>query len=171
MHNDRPIEDPNLQAGLDEIKAIMLRRGLAGTAMLVAPQEAAFVYGMSAPWSALRPDPTTPLGFRFRAIERETGKEETRRRVEGAMHTICQLCDFGYMTASYMDDLKGMLRDAGIAFEHVPYGGKPLQHLAPGEGAPSRARFECPRCGAVSFHPRDIAERYCGRCHVFVDDP
>jgi Domain of unknown function (DUF3846) len=32
-------------------------------------------------------------------------------------------------------------------------------------------RFECPRCGAVSFHPRDIAERYCGRCHVFVDDP
>jgi hypothetical protein len=25
--------------------------------------------------------------------------------------------------------------------------------------------FTCPRCGAVSHHPTDIAERYCGRCH------
>lgn len=29
--------------------------------------------------------------------------------------------------------------------------------------------FTCPRCGAVSFNPNDIRERYCGRCHVFVD--
>ena len=25
----------------------------------------------------------------------------------------------------------------------------------------------CPRCGAVSHHPKDIQERYCGRCHQF----
>jgi hypothetical protein len=25
--------------------------------------------------------------------------------------------------------------------------------------------FTCPRCGAVSHHPRDHAECYCGRCH------
>lgn len=30
--------------------------------------------------------------------------------------------------------------------------------------------FTCPRCGAVSYNPTDAAERYCGRCHVFVDD-
>jgi hypothetical protein len=30
--------------------------------------------------------------------------------------------------------------------------------------------FKCPICGAVSYHPRDAQERYCGRCHVFVDD-
>jgi hypothetical protein len=127
--NDRPIENPNLQAGLDEIKEIMLRRGLAGCAMLVAPEEAAFTYGMHAPWSALRPDPTLPLGFRFRAVSAETGKEETKRRVEGAMHTICQICDFGYQTAAWMDDLKDMLRKAGIDFDHTPYGGRPLPHL------------------------------------------
>ena len=28
-------------------------------------------------------------------------------------------------------------------------------------------RFECPECGAVSHHPADAAERYCGRCHRF----
>jgi|HubBroStandDraft_2_1064218.scaffolds.fasta_scaffold02197_2 predicted amidophosphoribosyltransferase len=30
--------------------------------------------------------------------------------------------------------------------------------------------FVCPRCGAVSHNPNDVCERYCGRCHVFVDD-
>jgi hypothetical protein len=30
--------------------------------------------------------------------------------------------------------------------------------------------FVCPRCGAESFNTHDIAYRYCGRCHVFVDD-
>jgi hypothetical protein len=31
------------------------------------------------------------------------------------------------------------------------------------------ASITCPRCGAVSYHPRDVAERYCGRCHDFHD--
>jgi hypothetical protein len=30
--------------------------------------------------------------------------------------------------------------------------------------------FTCPFCGAVSPNPNDIAQRYCVRCHVFVDD-
>lgn len=30
--------------------------------------------------------------------------------------------------------------------------------------------FVCPRCGAESFNLNDIVERYCGRCHQFVDD-
>ena len=28
----------------------------------------------------------------------------------------------------------------------------------------------CPRCGAESWNPNDAANRYCGRCHEFVDD-
>ena len=27
--------------------------------------------------------------------------------------------------------------------------------------------IRCHRCGRISFHPRDITERYCGACHVF----
>lgn len=30
--------------------------------------------------------------------------------------------------------------------------------------------FTCPFCGAVSHNHNDARERYCGRCHVFVDD-
>jgi hypothetical protein len=29
--------------------------------------------------------------------------------------------------------------------------------------------FACPKCGLLSFHPNDIKERYCVRCHVFFD--
>lgn len=28
--------------------------------------------------------------------------------------------------------------------------------------------FTCPECGAVSYHPQDIAHGYCGRCHRFT---
>jgi ribosomal protein S27AE len=31
----------------------------------------------------------------------------------------------------------------------------------------ARGAIACPRCGAVSYSPRDVAERYCGRCHQF----
>jgi hypothetical protein len=31
-------------------------------------------------------------------------------------------------------------------------------------------RFTCPRCGAVSYHPGDIAAGYCGRCHDWTRD-
>jgi hypothetical protein len=30
--------------------------------------------------------------------------------------------------------------------------------------------FTCPRCGAVSHHPDDLANGYCGRCHAFTGD-
>jgi hypothetical protein len=30
--------------------------------------------------------------------------------------------------------------------------------------------FTCPFCGAVSHNPNDALNRYCGRCHRFVDD-
>jgi hypothetical protein len=129
MINDRPIEDPKLQKALNEVKQVMARYGLAGACMLVSENEAAFTYAMHAPWSAIRYDAATPLGFRFRAQTAADGKEVTERRVEGAMHTICQICDFGWQTAGWMDDLKDMLRKAGVDFVHTPFGGKPLPRL------------------------------------------
>ena len=32
-------------------------------------------------------------------------------------------------------------------------------------------RFTCPHCGTPSASPDDAANRYCARCHRFVDDP
>jgi len=31
-------------------------------------------------------------------------------------------------------------------------------------------QFQCPICGFVSHNPNDARERYCVRCHVFMDD-
>jgi hypothetical protein len=30
------------------------------------------------------------------------------------------------------------------------------------------ARYECPKCGAVSYNRNDMIERYCVRCHEFA---
>lgn len=30
-------------------------------------------------------------------------------------------------------------------------------------------RYTCPRCGAISRNPNDIAQRYCGRCHRYEE--
>lgn len=129
MMNDRPIEDPRLQKALDEVKQTMARYGFAGACMLVSPTEVAFTYKMWAAWSALRADPSTPLGFRLRAKSAEDGKKVTHERVEAALHTICQLSDFGEQTTAWMEDLKLMARRAGIEFDHTPFGGKPLPHI------------------------------------------
>lgn len=29
----------------------------------------------------------------------------------------------------------------------------------------------CPDCQKVSFHPRDVEQRYCGFCHWWTSDP
>lgn len=132
MINDRPVNDPKLQSALNEIRAVMERYDFPGAVMLVAPEEAVFAYKMDATWSALRKDRSTPLGFRLRAISAEIGKREAEQRVEGAMHTICQLSDFGEQTTAWMEDIKLMARRAGIEFDHTPFGGKPLPHLGVG---------------------------------------
>lgn len=31
--------------------------------------------------------------------------------------------------------------------------------------------FECPACHSVSYHPKDIENGYCGRCHDFTGKP
>jgi hypothetical protein len=30
--------------------------------------------------------------------------------------------------------------------------------------------IRCHACGRVSYHPKDVDERYCGACHRFHDD-
>jgi hypothetical protein len=132
VFNNRPVNDKNLQDGIDEVKAIMARRGLAGACMLIAPEETVWTYGMHAPWSAIQPDVMTPLGFRIKASEAVDGKEGAHARIEAAAHTVCQLSDFGAQTMDWMEQLKMMMRRAGIDFEHTPFGGRPVPPLTSG---------------------------------------
>lgn len=30
--------------------------------------------------------------------------------------------------------------------------------------------IRCHTCGRVSYHPKDVDERYCGACHVFHEE-
>ena len=139
--NNRPIDDPKLQRALNECAAVFRRHGYAGAVMIISPDEAAFHYAMTAPWSAIRPDPSTQLGWRLRAKSREDGADVTHRRLEGALHTICQLADFGEQTTVWMEQIKAMVRRAGVEFDHVSFNGKPLPSI---ETEPRAASQDAP---------------------------
>ena len=34
----------------------------------------------------------------------------------------------------------------------------------------AHVRITCPRCGFTSYHPGDIEEGYCGKCHDWTSD-
>jgi hypothetical protein len=38
----------------------------------------------------------------------------------------------------------------------------------PSETPPKPPSFTCPRCGTVSYHPKDVIYGYCGACHDFT---
>ena len=39
------------------------------------------------------------------------------------------------------------------------------------EGKDHEEGILCLKCGYTSYHPKDVAERYCGYCHTFLDAP
>ncbi len=45
--------------------------------------------------------------------------------------------------------------------------GQPLVRVHYERIPDERLSFVCPDCGAVSYHPQDIENSYCGRCHEF----
>jgi hypothetical protein len=38
-------------------------------------------------------------------------------------------------------------------------------------GDKSYPGIQCLRCGFTSYHPKDVAEKYCIACHRFHEDP
>ena len=89
MFNDRPIEDPRLQAVLDAVLTLAREQDLACAVMLVNEQEAAFGYQLYTMWNIVIEDDTIqPLGFRFRVKEAEQGPERAHALVLGTAHML-----------------------------------------------------------------------------------
>ena len=44
------------------------------------------------------------------------------------------------------------------------------QQNQPKVGSRLTLGIRCHKCQRVSYHPKDIYERYCGACHVFHED-
>ena len=130
MFNDRPIEDPRLQAVLDAVLTLAREQDLACAVMLVNEHEAAFGYQLYTTWNIVIEDDTIqPLGFRFRVKEAEQGPERTHALVLGTAHMLCQLLDFGNQTRLWMGDLLQMLRKTGLRITHIPFNGRKLPRL------------------------------------------
>jgi hypothetical protein len=129
MYNDRPIQDPRLQAALNEVQEVYRRYDLAGAVMLVSEDEAAFAYPLYTTWNMVVEDETIPLGFRFRVKQAEQGQELAAALALGTGHMLHQLKDFGAQTQLWMGDLLRLLKQAGVSFTHVPFNGRKLPRL------------------------------------------
>jgi hypothetical protein len=131
MLNDRPIENPRLQAAMEEVLTIYRRYDLAGAVMLVSEDEAAYAYPLYTTWNAVVEDETVqPLGFRIRVKTAEQGEGRAKALALGTAHLFCQLKDFGAQTQLWMGDLIGLLRKAGWDFVHRPFNGRTLPRIA-----------------------------------------
>ncbi|MGI9306119.1 MAG: hypothetical protein ACR2P5_02320 [Gammaproteobacteria bacterium] len=126
MQNNRPVENPKLEAARREIFQIYKKYDFAGAFEVISEDEAAFGYPIAASWSAIRPDPQAPLGIRLKAKSSVSGDHE---RLEGAAHTMCQLMDFGAQTYKWMGDLVKILQREGIVIEHTPFGGDSIDDI------------------------------------------
>jgi hypothetical protein len=129
MFNERTIEDPRLQAALDEVLAVYRKYDLAGACMLVNEEEAAFAYPIYTTWNAVVEDDSTPMGFRIRVKEAEQGPTRAQALMLGTVHLFCQLKDFGAQTQLWMQDLLRMLRKSGIQYTHRPFNGQKLPRM------------------------------------------
>lgn len=52
-----------------------------------------------------------------------------------------------------------------IYSKHFPQSQRPLT-----DKASLPASFTCPKCGAVSYNPNDVREKYCGACQKFSNE-
>ena len=54
--------------------------------------------------------------------------------------------------------------------DHVLKHGTGYDLIISQKGQRLHLAIRCHKCRRVSFHPKDIYERYCGACHVFHED-
>jgi hypothetical protein len=118
MQNDRPIEDPRLQAVLDAVLTLARDQDLACAVMFVNEHESAFGYQLFTTFNAVIEDASLPLGFRFRLKTAEQGEERASQLARGTGHMLHSLQDFGHQTKIWMGDLLANLARAGMTFHH-----------------------------------------------------
>lgn len=129
MQNDRPIDNPRLQAALEAVLAMAREQDLACAVMLVSEDEAAYGYQLFTTFNAVIEDESLPLGFRFRLKTEEQGRERAAQLARGTGHMLHQLKDFGAQTQIWMGDLLRNLAKAGMSFTHRPFNGRKLPRL------------------------------------------
>ena len=75
----------------------------------------------------------------------------------------CFVCSVGLSNARTLEEriffIKDRLKDVPAFENHF--------RLLEMEG---KHAIQCKLCGLISYHPKDIEHKYCGNCHVFLDD-
>jgi transcription elongation factor Elf1 len=89
----------------------------------------------------------------------------TDARPEPGDVSVCVYC--GHLMA-FADDLT--LRELTAAEMHEIAGDERILAVQRARAQMETPSFTCPKCGMRSYNPNDVRERYCGNCHLFIDE-
>jgi len=118
MRNDRPLDNPRIQNGLDVFHYLCIEQDLAGGIYLLDDKEMGFSYHMDATWNAFVMDAELPSGFRIRVKQDELGRERAKEFLEGAAFVIGMMQQFGYQTRLWGKDLQKLVEKSGMKIHH-----------------------------------------------------
>lgn len=101
--------DPNLREAMDEIRAVMKRRNIAGHVLLASPTHAEFGLLYDIPtWSAVRfENDSEHIGIRIKA---SSSNPDDKGKLEATMHMLCTFQDMMVNAYGALDSLIGMVR-------------------------------------------------------------
>lgn len=101
--------DPNLREAMDEIRAIMKRRNIAGHVLLASPTHTEFGLLYDIPtWSAVSfEDTEDKVGIRIKA---KSSNPDDKGKLEATMHMLCSFQDMMANGFAAMDTLIAMVR-------------------------------------------------------------
>jgi rubrerythrin len=91
-------------------------------------------------------------------METRDYEAELRAIMDALAESIAEMSD---------EEILAEAREAGEDPERIAARVRTILRRAVKEDRPS---IQCPRCGRRSSHPKDIAEQYCGFCHMFHDE-
>jgi len=119
MQNDRPIQNPKIQMGLDIFRYVCHDGDLAGGVYLIDENEMGFAYWMPATWNAFIEDRELELGFRIRARQDELGAERAKYFIEGTAHVLGAMQQFGLQTKLWGLDIQRLIQKGGkLSIQH-----------------------------------------------------
>ncbi len=82
---------------------------------------------------------------------------------EENLKALCQWCHLNYDKLHHHETRAARKDAARPLLEEKGKGPSPMTDSPSAAGM----SIQCLLCGLISHHPRDVEERYCGRCHSF----
>jgi len=114
--------DPKLKEAMAEIRGIMRKHDIGGYVILASPSHSEFGFELDPSWSCAHWEDKDAGLLRFKAKQKELGKDNAKKIIEETCHLVFQirdLCAQGFAWAEKM----AMAIETQVKVEHKSFSG------------------------------------------------